>query len=378
MKILNKYLTKELIFISITGFFIFTFLLIMNSLFVMSDLVIKYNMDIITVVKMLAFLIPSTVAVTVPMAFLVGVLLTYSRLVQDNEFYGMQAGGISIISMAAPAVRLSILITAAMVAFNNWILPAANLSYKKLYYETARKRSSILIQEHSFIRQFEGYLFYIGEKDSKNDILKKIIVFVKDNKNLSEPVKVMTASSGELISDENSLRIALQLNSGSIISTSFSDPLRANLMEFDTNIIDLDVKGALRHGYDLSELKGSREMTTSELLMELKNKNSKHDRHWLNVELNKKFSIPFAAFAFCIIGIPLGLVTKKGGRMLGVGFSLVLIFIYYILLSAGQTYGYSGKMNYFFSVWMPNIFMIICGILLFLLMIKSRIRRTPK
>jgi len=378
MRIISRYLTKELLFVSLTGFFVFTFLLIMNSLFVMSDLVIKYSMDVFTVIMMLLYLIPSTVAVTVPMAFLVGVLLTYSRLVQDNEYHGMQSGGISITAIAMPAVWLSVLITVAMIAFNNWVLPAANLSYKKLYYEIARKRSAILIQEHSFVKQFDGYLFYVGEKDSKNDVLKKILVFVKDPKNLSEPVRVMTASSGELISDESSLRIALHLHSGSILSTSYSDPFRVNLMNFDSNLIDLDVKGSLRHGYDPSELKGSREMTIDELIKEINSKDSRQDRNWLKVELNKKFSLPFAVLAFCIIGIPLGLMTKKGGRMLGIGFSLVLIFIYYVLLSMGQTYGYSGKMSYFLSAWLPNLFMLAAGAILFAMLIRAKIKRAQR
>jgi len=378
MRIISRYLTKELLFVSLTGFFVFTFLLIMNSLFVMSDLVIKYSMDVFTVIMMLLYLIPSTVAVTVPMAFLVGVLLTYSRLVQDNEYHGMQSGGISITAIAMPAVWLSVLITVAMIAFNNWVLPAANLSYKKLYYEIARKRSAILLQEHSFVKQFDGYLFYVGEKDSKNDVLKKILVFVKDPKNLSEPVRVMTASSGELISDESSLRIALHLHSGSILSTSYSDPFRVNLMNFDSNLIDLDVKGSLRHGYDPSELKGSREMTIDELIKEINSKDSRQDRNWLKVELNKKFSLPFAVLAFCIIGIPLGLMTKKGGRMLGIGFSLVLIFIYYVLLSMGQTYGYSGKMSYFLSAWLPNLFMLAAGAILFAMLIRAKIKRAQR
>ena len=68
MKIIDKYIIKEIAFVTAISFFIFTFFLVMNSLFVMSDLVIKYGVDIINVTKLLLLLLPSTVAVTVPMA----------------------------------------------------------------------------------------------------------------------------------------------------------------------------------------------------------------------------------------------------------------------------------------------------------------------
>jgi len=139
MKILNKSIIKEVSMVSLIGFFIFTFFLVMNSLFVMSDLVIEYGVSIFRVTQLLFLLLPSTVAVTVPMAFLVGVLLTYSRMVQDNEYHGMQASGISVKAIVMPSIYLAIFVTIMMILFNNYTLPAANLSYKKIYYDKNTK-----------------------------------------------------------------------------------------------------------------------------------------------------------------------------------------------------------------------------------------------
>jgi len=381
MKILDRYIIKEVAMVSLVGFFIFTFLLVMNSLFVMSDLVIKYGISIIKVTELLFLLLPSTVAVTVPMAFLVGILLTYSRLVQDNEFHGMQASGISIASITMPAVYLSLAVTVAMVLFNNYALPYSNLNYKKLYFDIVKKRSSIIIQEHTFINDFDNYIFYIGGKDSKNDRLKDIIVFVKNSGDLNQPVKVILSREGQIISDEKSLRLALKLKKGTIQLSSYTDPDKLSQILYDTNYVDLDMQGILRSKSSPDDLKSTREMTGEELLSEVKKgKDSRQDKNWLNIELQKKLSIPFAVMAFALAGIPMGLMTKKGGRIMGSALSLVLIFIYYILLSVGQNYGYRGQMNYFFAVWMPNIFLAACGLVIFgyLLiqpLLKRRLRR---
>ena len=129
------------------------------------------------------------------------------------------------------------------------------------------------------------------------------------------------------------------------------------------------MKNLLKNKNDTDDMKGTREMTGEEISAEIKKgKQSKHDKNWLFIEFHKKFSIPFAVIAFAIIGIPLGLMTRKGGRIGGIAYSLVLIFIYYVLLSIGQNYGYKGQMNYFLAVWLPNIFLAGAGMLLLIFM----------
>jgi lipopolysaccharide export system permease protein len=376
MKILTKYIVKETLLVTLIGFFIFTFFLIMNSLFVMSDLVIKYSVNFFTVMKLLFLLLPSSAAVTVPMAFLVGVLLTYSRLVQDNEYSGMQANGISITSIAMPAIVLSVAATILMVLFNNYVLSWANLNYKKVYYEIVKKRSSVVIQERQFIKDFDNYIFYIGERDSKTDTLKNVAVFVKPAGGGNDPAKVILARNGELISDENSFRIALKLMNGIIQVASYTNPLNMSQIFFDINYIDLDINGILRSRQSPEDLKGSREMTAEELMEDIKRgAQSKNDKNWLWIEFHKKFSIPFACMAFAFIGIPLGLMTRKGGMLAGISFSLVLICIYYFLLSIGQNIGYRGQMDYFLAAWMPNIFLVFAGFVLFAVMMLPAVKR---
>ncbi|HDQ26604.1 MAG TPA: YjgP/YjgQ family permease [bacterium] len=378
MKIISRYIIKEVAFVSFTGFFIFTFFLIMNSLFVMSDLVIKHGVGLFTVIHLLLLLLPSTVAVTIPMAVLVGILMTFSRLVQDNEYYGMQAGGISVRSIAMPVVWFSLFLMLCMVLFNNYVLPAANLSYKKVYFEIVKKRSSVLIQENTFIRDFDGYIFYTGGRDPRSGTLKNIIVIVKPKRQIKQddPPKIIFARTGELMSDEESYRLILRLNDGVIQSASYEAPEKMNSIHFDTNFVDLDIGGVLRKREEPGDLKGTREMTIDELYQEMKKgPKSKHDINWVAIEFHKKTSLPFAIVAFAAVGIPLGLMTRRGGKITSIVFSLVLILAYYVLLSLGQNYGYRGQMNHFVSAWLPNLFLTGCGAVLFLFMLFPVIKR---
>ena len=157
---------------------------------------------------------------------------------------------------------------------------------------------------------------------------------------------------------------------------TFATPLKLSQMMFNTNYIDLDIKGAFRNKEPADDQKGTREMTVEELIKEAGlGAESKQDKNWIWTELHKKFSIPFAVLAFAIVGIPLGLMTKKGGRLAGISISLVLIFIYYILLFTGQTFGYRGKWDYFLAVWLPNIFLAVIGLILYAILLFPVFKR---
>ena len=301
-------------------------------------------------------------------------LLTYSRLVQDNEYHGMQASGISILTLAKPGIILALIMTILMILFNNYFLSWSNYSYRKLYYEIIKKRSTIMIQEHTFIDEFDDYTFYIGDKTGKTDGLKNIIVFVK-SPDQSEPAKVILARDGKIISDEQSLRIALKLNNGIVQMASRNSFMSMNQIYFDTNFIDLDVKGVLRNKQGQEDLKGSREMTVEELQKEINSANTKHDKNVLKVELQKKFSIPFACLIFALVGIPLGLLSKRGGKIAGISIALAIIFAYYFLLSFGSSYGYSGKFNHFIAVWFSNFSIGAIGIILMIFLVFPDILR---
>ncbi len=82
------------------------------------------------------------------------------------------------------------------------------------------------------------------------------------------------------------------------------------------------------------------------------------------VELYKKISIPFANLAFGLIGVPLGLMVRRGGRMVGLGVGVGLIIVYYVILTAGEKLAKTVMFPPFLGAWTPNILMALAGIIL--------------
>ncbi len=91
------------------------------------------------------------------------------------------------------------------------------------------------------------------------------------------------------------------------------------------------------------------------------------------VELHKKFSIPFACLVFGLIGVPVGLIVRRGGRLVGLGVGVGIITLYYILLTAGEKLAQTSLYTPFLGAWTPNILTFIAGVIL----VIRTIRETP-
>jgi lipopolysaccharide export LptBFGC system permease protein LptF len=89
------------------------------------------------------------------------------------------------------------------------------------------------------------------------------------------------------------------------------------------------------------------------------------------VELHKKISIPFANLAFGLIGVPLGLMVRRGGRMVGLGVGVALIIFYYIILTVGEKLAKTGSIHPFLGAWAPNIITSLIGVFLIIRTVRE-------
>ncbi len=358
MKILSKYILKELAFPFLIALGLISFLLIMNRVITLVDLVLRYHVGIWVVCKLVAYVLPATFAITVPMSLLVAILMAFGRMAADMELTAAKAGRVSLARLFLPVILLSALLSVGMLAFNEYVLPRANLGYKILFYDIVRQRSNLVIQPGTYIHDFDGIVIYVGKKDPDQSVLEDITLFLLPNG--QNPLQLVRARWGKLVSDPKSFRVYLQLHQGSVQVPNQSDPLRFTQMFFDSSVLDLDLQGGLQkmQGVD----KQPQEMTIAEIRHRLAQMppGDPQRASWA-VEMDKKIAIPFACLVFAVIGCPLGALTRRGGRLAGFLFAILLIFNYYILLSVGETYGDRGSLAPWLSMWLPNLEILALG-----------------
>ncbi|MBI5417333.1 LptF/LptG family permease [Candidatus Poribacteria bacterium] len=371
MKRLYLYTIKEFLSLFFLGVCVFTFMFFIVQMMELMDMIISKGVPAEEVIRLFLYILPSFLAITIPMAVLTGVFMTFGKLAQDNEITALKSAGISLLKIFSPVIFLSIILSILMVFFNDKILTAGNSRFRDLYFKIAYERVQVAMKEKVFITDFPGYIIYVEQlipKTAKFNDIK--ILKIKAGK----PQSVILAQYGELISDKNNMRITLKLYNGMMHQMSEKETAHYYQMKFDEHWINLDLNFAMANRM---ESRSTSEMSIDELnneINKIKNigKNSV-EKNVLTVELHKKISIPFACFAFTLVAAPLGVMIKKSGKSVGFGISLILIIIYYAILITGVALGERGQLVPWIGIWFPNFILSFVGIVLIIMSMREAV-----
>ena len=354
MRRLHRYVLEEMVLPFGMALTLISFLLLMNKLLTLVDLVLKHGVAISTVLELIVYVMPATFAITVPMSLLVAVLLALGRLASDLELVALRSGGVSLAKLYPPVLALGLVFSLGMLAFNEEVLPKANEAYKVLFYDVLRQRSDVALQEKTWVKDFEGMTLFVEEKDPLTKDLRGVTILRPEQP--GQPLQWIRSRRGKLVSDPKTYRVYLDLYSGTMQMLGGNKEEDLTELAFQFSRLDLDIGGAL------SQIQGNdrqpQEMTLVEIQAAVDKMPPADPRkpHFLT-EFHKKIAIPFACLFFLLCGFPLGTLTRKGGRMLGFIFAIGLIFVYYLLLSLGQTYGDDGRLPAWLAMWLPNLAM---------------------
>lgn len=365
MRILQRYFIKELISPTVFGISLFTFMMLLSKLREFIELIINKGVPIQKVVYLLILILPAILAITIPMGFLLGILMTYGRLSEDNEITAMKASGVSVMKMLKPIIYVSIFLSIFMIFFNDSILPKANYEYARNLFDIISQRAHVVIKEKTFIETFDGINLYCDYVEPKTSIMHNVKINVR-NEERREPLFVF-AKRGRLISYEERMELVLYLYNGSI--HFFNTDIRNYQLgsyyfgQFEKLTKNIDMNKSAEKARNFK--KGPRMLSAKELKAKIKETNIKSLKNNLKIEYHKKFSIPIACFIFALLGAPLGMMLKHGSKPVAIAVSIVIIFIYYVILYVGNNFGLKGTFSPMLAMWFPNIVMGIIAIFLF-------------
>jgi lipopolysaccharide export LptBFGC system permease protein LptF len=216
--------------------------------------------------------------------------------------------------------------------------------------QVARTQAGLGLREGVFNSDLEGFIIYVRNIKNEGRVLEGILLADSREK---ENFKVIVARKGELTIDPEGEKTILRLSDGSIHFTFPKDPANYRELSFDRYELNLDLNRFTDN--PLEKKKIDREMTLPELLGKMgEEKAAKLHPHYFT-EFHKKFSIPFAAIVFILIGAPLGIRVKRSGKISGFSLSIALVLVYYLLFILGEALGNKGKISPFLAVWFANI-----------------------
>ncbi|MDD5756756.1 MAG: LPS export ABC transporter permease LptF [bacterium] len=367
MRILTKYILRESLASFLLAMLLFTFILLMNRIFDLVNMVISKGVGLAAVGKLLSYTLPFTLTLSLPMATLLAILLALGRLNQDNEITAIKASGVSTLRLMTPLLITCVLLSLVGVYFNDWVVPAANHKFKNLYMEIIYRQPVLKLEERTFI-ELQDTRLYFESIDKKASTFKGVIIYRNEKDGL--PLMI-TAQDGNFHSDQKQ-GLVLELHNGARHMVDKNDFLKYNRIFFKTysmliNLAQDAPKDAIRY-------KSLREMNKNELgteIQRLRDSNIKHNT--LLVEYHLRNVIPFACLTFALIAIPLGLRPKQTTKGLGFGMSLILIIVYYTILISGMTAGERGMIKPAIAIWLPNLLIGFAGILFSIKVIRGKV-----
>lgn len=358
MKILHAYILRNLLANFFTGLVLFLTVLFLGHLIKISTLITQ-GVALKDIGILFALLIPYFLSACIPMSLLSAILLVFGRLSQDNEILAMKASGVSILQISYPIWILGALATLVCFKIHNETIPYSHFAARKLLVEMGSKNPTAYLEPGNFVEVFPRHIIYIRERHG--DILKKIVIYQTA---ADGHVKTITAREGQISYDAKSKHVLMELKDGTIQEPSGKDFKDFFNLQFGSYTLKLDARKVFQDANDMS--KKHKDMT----IQEIKKKIIEYKAKGINItplvtEIQKKISISFSCLAFALIGIPLGIRTHRSEKTVGVGISILLVFIYYLLIIFGKAFDERSEFHPELLMWLPNVLMMITGIYLF-------------
>jgi lipopolysaccharide export system permease protein len=363
-------------------------------------------------------------ALAVPMSVLLASLMAFGRLSSDNEITALKASGVHFFRLLSPVLVAATVLTFLMVLFNNNVLPEFNHRWRQLYAAISQTRPTLSLEEDVFFNEVPNYTLLVHHIKDKNNELEGIVVNDSRDPKFN---KTIVAERGQFLFIKEEGRMVLTLVNGEIHEIEKDRLENYRRMKFEKQTFSLAVSDAVLKRIN-TENRGDREKTAGMIRRDIRERAkilSEHEQnirdavksdlasifpdsihrgpsvraisegnakeansvrierlvqtilgekrvvreykrqiHSLEVEFQKKYSIPFACLIFVLVGAPLGVMIRQSGIATAGWMSIVFYMIYWSFLIGGEQLADRMLLNPAVAMWAPNAVVGIAGVLL--------------
>ncbi len=353
-RLLDRYLFREVLGPTIVGFLAYTGFMAVRGLVQFSELLVQSEQPFVEAGLVVALSLPHIVVLTLPVAFLLGLLIGIGRLSADLELTALRASGIDLLSLYRPIGLQALAIGAATLALMLGVVPRTN----HLLYGMKLRLSSFAfaqrIQPGVFSPEIAGLRVYAEGASSDRRELTGLII---SDRSSAEGERLTLAKRGWLELEEDQGRLWLRVEDAETHHMQ-EGGTRYDVTSFSQHRMVLQDNGPVR---GVTE-KQIREQTLRELLERAAARTRRpEERRLALTEVHKKFALPAACLVFGLIGLPLGIVNRRGGRAAGFAVSVGIVLLYYALLATGEARAIEGRMSPALAMWLPNLILLAFG-----------------
>jgi len=427
-----KYILKAHI-----GPFLFSVLTLMSVFLLQffmkfADKLIGKGLSTLIIIKLVSYNLAWMLILVVPMSVLVSTLMAFGSMAQNNEVAVLKASGMSLYKMLVPPLLGSVIITIALILFNNHIYPDTNHALRLLMQDITKLKPTLSLVPGVFSQEIPNKSILARTINRETNELGDLTIYDRSD---VKSISVVTAKKGKLYFSKNQANLVLDLYNGEIHTSNNYDYKTYRKIIFERHKILMDASQfSFTQTSDNASRRGDRELGADALLAlvdsldvikvkfqeELTEKigthflantnpsnensakksrnytylrvrdkikaakgsiassnrrlvyNSEKTNSYL-VEIHKKYSIPIACILFILVGAPLGTMTRKGGFGVAAGISLIFFLLYWAFLMGGEKLSDRGLLSAFWGIWSANIILLVLGIYLTIKSAKERV-----
>ncbi len=370
MRITDRYITKEILSPFVVSLVAISALMLVGRMVRFFDLIIGKGVSVKEVSLLFLYMSPFILALSIPISVLVSVVLAFNRLSSDSEIIAMKAIGINLskLSRAPLWIGFFAYIVTSFISF--YLLPDANIALKNEFFNIIIRKTTVGINEKAFNTFTSDIIFYVDNISKDRKIMNHVIIY--DARNPKMPNTII-AQQGRFIVDKYNKTITLSLQNGTIQQLGDNpDTIRLiNFKDYDLSFSQSEITPSMSY-YNKSTF----EMTIPELIHKYYElKQEKKNYNSLLTDIAERFAIPFTVIIFAIIGIPLGIKSPRSGKAYGITVAVILVLLYYIVLSGAETVGKLNILNPIIAVSLVDmLFFIIALLLLYMVSLEKNLR----
>lgn len=358
MLILKKYIFQGWLKSFITSLAIFTLILSIGNLVKVVELIINKGVKPLLVLQLFLYVLPYSLVYTVPISSLISTLLVFARLSADNEIVALKASGISLQAIAIPFLFSGLILSLITLIFNDKLLPYAHYASRQLIFKIGKQNPTAYLEPGTFIKAFKDHiLFFYAMKGNE---LKDVRIYVTKK---GRPLRTIIAKKAHLKAKPGSHSIELILYNGTSDEIDPQDPSHLYKLDFKVYSLTLNLTASSQSKLD----KKAVELTIEELKSNIESLKQKGiDAIELISEIHKRYALSFSCFLFIMMGLPLGIQTRRKEKSIGYGLGLLIIVIYYAIMITSETMVLHKKLPVIVGHWSANILFSFPALFLFL------------
>jgi LPS export ABC transporter permease LptF/LPS export ABC transporter permease LptG len=358
IRIIDRYVTLELWPPFVISVAVFTFFLVIDRVYQLTDLVIGKQVPARLVLALLLYLLPPLLSLSMPIAVLMAVLIAGGRLSADLEVAALKASGVSPARLLRPFLAVGIIASVFIGWLTLAVNPWASAAFQRQLFRIAETQATAGIQERAFVSTFGRIVLYVEEVSPSQFALKGLLASDERDPALS---RIIVAREGRVLSDSERRRLTLRFIDGTINESDVADPRRFRFTTFTRYDLNLPLSNPTATAEQ--QAKPEKEMPLGALTAAAEGKDRGKAAPFL-VELHKRFALPVAAVVFVLVGFPLGIRSHRGGRAVAITSSFAIVICYYILSTALEGPALGGRLPVWLAIWLPNAIFMVIGLAL--------------